>query len=147
MTPIALAWLSYSMWGVGPPPDMPARVGQARAEPIGFPGWLRVSYYVNLLLMVLLRRQWSALLGFLKSGAPLLVVLLAGPWFAYAQRATHSGQFGHEIDTMFSGLDHPGPELLDRVAAPLNLSIGQVCPIPFDIRIEVRKSSSHVRPE
>jgi thiosulfate reductase cytochrome b subunit len=57
LTPMALAWLWYAAWGVGPAPDMAGRVIGSGAEPIGFPAWLRVTHYVNLLLMVLLFRS------------------------------------------------------------------------------------------
>jgi sulfoxide reductase catalytic subunit YedY len=57
LTPVALAWVWYAAWGVGPPPDMSERVVRSGAEPIGFPAWLRVTHYVNLLFMVLLVRS------------------------------------------------------------------------------------------
>src|SRR6185503_16353005 len=78
---------------------------------------------IFLLGMIALRRQWSALKPFLKSGALFLLIALALPWFIYARYETKSSQISGEVDTLFSGQDHfapfyhYGPELL-KAAAP-----------------------------
>ena len=78
---------------------------------------------IFLLGMIALRRQWPALLAFVKSGALFLLVALALPWFIYARYETRSTQISGEVDTLFSGQDHfapfyhYGPELM-KAAAP-----------------------------
>jgi len=78
---------------------------------------------IFLLGMIALRRQWPAFSAFLKSGALVLLIALALPWFIYARYETKSSQISGEVDTLFSGQDHfapfyhYGPELL-KAAAP-----------------------------
>jgi DMSO/TMAO reductase YedYZ molybdopterin-dependent catalytic subunit/thiosulfate reductase cytochrome b subunit len=55
--PVLLAWIQAVGWGAGTLPDMSERVIRSGVEPIGFPIWLRVTHYVNLILLVLLVRS------------------------------------------------------------------------------------------
>jgi DMSO/TMAO reductase YedYZ molybdopterin-dependent catalytic subunit/thiosulfate reductase cytochrome b subunit len=57
LLPLVAAWLWAAVVGISPPPDMSDRVVQAGRDPIGFPGWVRLAHYANLLLMVLLARS------------------------------------------------------------------------------------------
>jgi 4-amino-4-deoxy-L-arabinose transferase-like glycosyltransferase len=81
---------------------------------------------IFLLGFVALRGEWRSLWTFVRSGALLTLIVLAGPWFWYVQRQTRSDQFAGEVDTLFSGQDHGAPfyryfpELM-KAAAPWSL--------------------------
>lgn len=55
LLPVAAAYLQWAAFGL-PPVSIPGPAA-ARLEPQGFPSWLRVTHYVNFLLLVLLVRS------------------------------------------------------------------------------------------
>ena len=57
LVPVVLAWVHYLVWGLHPLPDMSARVIASGDQPIGFPGWLRISHYLNFFFLILLVRS------------------------------------------------------------------------------------------
>jgi DMSO/TMAO reductase YedYZ molybdopterin-dependent catalytic subunit/thiosulfate reductase cytochrome b subunit len=57
LLPLVAAWLWAAVWGIRPLPDMSERVLETGRDPIGFPGWVRLAHYANLLLIVLLARS------------------------------------------------------------------------------------------
>ena len=59
------------------------------------------------LTMVALTRRWSALWRFVASGAPLTLILLAAPWFAYVFHTVGVAQWLQELREL-EGEDHPG---------------------------------------
>lgn len=113
-------WPSPGVPGEGKRADPPARSYQCpnlwwnlgaagTALAIMFKGGPGAYPPTFLIAMIVARRQWSALRDFAKSGAWLLLLLLAAPWFLYAKHATRTGQFSGEVDTLFSGQDHFAP--------------------------------------
>jgi sulfoxide reductase catalytic subunit YedY len=48
---------AYLQWGIAGLPSLPAFATPSTAAPSGFPGWLRVTHYVNLLFLTLLIRS------------------------------------------------------------------------------------------
>ena len=59
------------------------------------------------LAMVALTRKWSALWRFVASGAPLTLIILAAPWFAYVFHTVGVAQWLQELREL-EGEDHPG---------------------------------------
>ena len=59
-----------------------------------------------LVTLICLRRRWGAFVDFARSGAPLVLVALALPWFVYARESADARQFRGEVDDLFSGNDH-----------------------------------------
>jgi 4-amino-4-deoxy-L-arabinose transferase-like glycosyltransferase len=59
-----------------------------------------------LLGIICLRRQWNALWRFVRSGAPLVILLLSLPWFIYAHASTQSNQIQGEVDELFEAVGH-----------------------------------------
>jgi hypothetical protein len=57
LTPVATAWVQYLVFGLPEPPPAASQVPDSVGTPHGFPAWLRVTHYVNLLFMVLLMRS------------------------------------------------------------------------------------------
>jgi DMSO/TMAO reductase YedYZ molybdopterin-dependent catalytic subunit/thiosulfate reductase cytochrome b subunit len=58
VTPLLiLVAAAYIQWGLVGVPAIPALARAAAAEPSGFPAWLRITHYVNFLLLTLLIRS------------------------------------------------------------------------------------------
>lgn len=57
IAPVLIAWLQAATVGIGALPDMAARSAASGTGPIGFPAWLRVNHFVNLLFITLLFRS------------------------------------------------------------------------------------------
>ena len=53
LLPTAAAYVQWALFGLPAVPVVPAGSG----DPSGFPAWLRVTHYVNLLFLVLLIRS------------------------------------------------------------------------------------------
>lgn len=61
--PLIAAWAWYALWGLPEVPTFrPPAEDLASNEPFGFPAWLRLAHFVNLLLMVLLIRSGLSIL-------------------------------------------------------------------------------------
>jgi DMSO/TMAO reductase YedYZ molybdopterin-dependent catalytic subunit/thiosulfate reductase cytochrome b subunit len=57
LAPVAAAWVQYLLVGLPESPPLPApQPADSAGGPRGFPAWLRVTHYVNLLFMALLVR-------------------------------------------------------------------------------------------
>jgi DMSO/TMAO reductase YedYZ molybdopterin-dependent catalytic subunit/thiosulfate reductase cytochrome b subunit len=57
VTPVAAAWVQYLSFGLPEPPPAASQIPDSVGDPHGFPAWLRVTHYVNLLFLVLLVRS------------------------------------------------------------------------------------------
>jgi DMSO/TMAO reductase YedYZ molybdopterin-dependent catalytic subunit len=60
--PLAVAWLQYLIVGLPSVPTSPHNVPEVASAPHGFPGWLRVTHYINLFFIVLLARSGLSIL-------------------------------------------------------------------------------------
>ena len=55
--PAIVVLAAYVQWGLFGLPATPQLGNNAQAEPFGFPGWLRLTHYINILFLVLLGRS------------------------------------------------------------------------------------------
>jgi len=62
LLPVAMAWGHYLAVGLPEVPVIPRRHPELANDPAGFPAWLRITHYVNLLFMVLLLRSGLSIL-------------------------------------------------------------------------------------
>ena len=60
---IATAYLQWGTIGLPVPPPIPTMTPETAVEPFGFPAWLRITHYVNFLLIVLLIRSGLQILA------------------------------------------------------------------------------------
>ena len=62
LLPVVAAWAQYLAVGLPHFPPPPAQTPEARADPFGFPLWLRLTHYANFLFMILLIRSGLSIL-------------------------------------------------------------------------------------
>jgi DMSO/TMAO reductase YedYZ molybdopterin-dependent catalytic subunit/thiosulfate reductase cytochrome b subunit len=60
---VAAAYIQWAIVGLPELPAIPAMMHGSSAEPYGFPWWLRISHYANLLLIILLIRSGLQILA------------------------------------------------------------------------------------
>ena len=54
LTPIILAWIQYAIWGR---PILPMNNTDSESPAVGFPGWIRLTHFVNFFFLILLVRS------------------------------------------------------------------------------------------
>lgn len=54
---VAAAYIQWGTVGLPPVPPSPALTPEMATEPYGFPAWLRIAHYINLLFLILLIRS------------------------------------------------------------------------------------------
>ena len=70
------------------------------------PGFFPLIFFVSLSLM---RRKPRAIWRFVKCGAPVTLIVLAGWWYGYAAMTRGIAQFSRELAEVTEGIDHPAP--------------------------------------
>ncbi len=60
---VIAAWIQWAVAGLPPAPIIPNPAPGAAVEPYGFPGWIRLTHYINLLFIVLLIRSGLQILA------------------------------------------------------------------------------------
>ncbi|MGA2232387.1 MAG: glycosyltransferase family 39 protein [Tepidisphaeraceae bacterium] len=70
------------------------------------PGFFPILFFIG---FALARRQSETLRRFVRSGAPLTLLLVAGWWYGFAALNRGMAQFLKELAEVTEGLDHPAP--------------------------------------
>jgi 4-amino-4-deoxy-L-arabinose transferase-like glycosyltransferase len=70
------------------------------------PGFFPVLFFIG---FALVRRRSKTLWRFVRSGAPLTLLIVAGWWYGFAIMSQGMAQFRRELAEVTEGLDHPAP--------------------------------------